>query len=130
MNTKGKIAMTVGVLALVVVGGVIIVQAASITTINLIGNVNFKFHKLDMSGAVDDQLITLPTTVGNNGQVRIGKRVGSSSSFRAIIVPAAGDTIDDTPNKEISLFAPNDFVEIVADEAARVWWVVNIGTSN
>lgn len=129
MHTKGKIAILAGVLALVV-GGVLVVQAASITTINLIGSANFKFHKLDMTGATDNQIITLPTTVGNNGQVRIGKRIGTGEGFYAIIVPAAGDTIDGIENKEITLYSSNDFIEIVADEAARVWWVVNVGTSN
>lgn len=128
MYTKKRILLGVGILG-VIVSGAFIVHAASITTINLIGNANFKFHKIDMTGATDHQTITLPTTVGNNGQVRIGKRIGNGVGYVAIITPAAGDTIDNLPGKEVNLLGPNDFVEIVADEAARVWWVVNIGTS-
>lgn len=129
MSTKRKITTIVAVLA-IIVGAVTILHAASITTINLIGNASFKFHKIDMTGATDAQIITLPTTVGNNGQVRIGKRINGGLGFAALISAAAGDTIDGIDGKEIILNNPNDFVEIVADEAARVWWVVNVGTSN
>ena len=89
MSTKKRMGVLVGVLG-VVIGGAFIVHAASITTINLIGNANFKFHKIDMTDATDHQYITLPTTVGNNGQVRIGKRIGiDNTGFIAVLDPAA-----------------------------------------
>lgn len=128
MYTKKRILLGVGILG-IIVSGAFIVHAASITTMNLIGNSNFKFHKIDMTDATGHQYITLPTTVGNNGQVRIGKRVGNTEGFIAFIDPAPGDTIDGVPGMQIVFHSRGDFIEIVADEAARTWWIVNHGTT-
>lgn len=101
-----------------------------VTTINLIGNANFKFHKVDMNGTVADETITLPTTVGNNGQVRIGLRLSDSSTFIVILQPASGDTVDNIPNNAASLNSAGEKLMMIADEVARTWWIVDRGNIN
>ena len=129
MKTTRALWFIGGITAGLALAGGAVVYAASITTLNLIGNTNFKFHVIDMTGATEHQTVTLPTTVGNNGQVRIGKRSGGASDYVTVIQPAAGDTIDGVGGADVVLPNSGDFVMMVADEASRKWWVVNYGTS-
>lgn len=100
---------------------------AIVRTFNLIGDPDFKMHVIDMTNATTTEVITLPTTVGNHGQIRVGK-IGTPTQHFVELRPASGDTINDTPGETIFMIEQNAFYLIVADEVERTWWVIGSGT--